>query len=133
VSGAISASTFTTISIFLPVIYLYGVTGKLFRDLALTVSFSLISSLVVAITLLPALSAFKAVFKTDFIDDILKPKTDKRKWFQYPLEGLYFILLLPFRIVGYIIYFIVGVLFIIVKYSITYLGIGFNFFFKASL
>ena len=63
VSGAITASTLTTISIFIPVIYLYGITGKLFRDQALTVSFSLISSLIVAVTLLPALSSFKTTFK----------------------------------------------------------------------
>lgn len=127
VSGAITASTFTTISIFLPVIYLYGVTGKLFRDQALTVSFSLISSLVVALTLLPALSAFKAVFKSDFVDDVIKRKTGKGKWFLYPLKGLNFILLLPFRIVGYLIYFVLGAIFIILKYMIKFLGIGFNF------
>jgi HAE1 family hydrophobic/amphiphilic exporter-1 len=106
VGGAITASTFTTISIFLPVIYLYGVTGKLFKDQALTVSFSLISSLVVAITLLPALSAFKAVFKTEFIDDLLKPGKEKKKWFQLPLQGAYFIVLLPFKLLGYILYFV---------------------------
>ena len=115
VSGAITASTFTTISIFLPVIYLYGVTGKLFRDQALTVSFSLISSLVVAITLLPALSAFKAVFKTDFIDDLLKPgkgEGEKKKWFQFPLQGAYFIILLPFKLLGYILYFVFAGIFV---------------------
>jgi HAE1 family hydrophobic/amphiphilic exporter-1 len=115
VSGAISASTFTTISIFLPVIYLYGVTGKLFRDQALTVSFSLISSLVVAITLLPALSAFKAVFKTDFIDDLLKPgkgEGEKKKWFQFSLQGAYFIILLPFKLLGYILYFVFAGIFV---------------------
>jgi HAE1 family hydrophobic/amphiphilic exporter-1 len=112
VSGAITASTFTTISIFLPVIYLYGVTGKLFKDQALTVSFSLISSLLVAITLLPALSAFKAVFKTDFIDDLLKPGKEKKKWFQLPLEGAYFIILLPFKLLGYILYFIFAGIFV---------------------
>lgn len=112
VSGAITASTFTTISIFLPVIYLYGVTGKLFRDQALTVSFSLISSLVVAITLLPALSAFKAVFKTDFIDDLLKPDKEKKKWFQLPLQGAYFIVLLPFKLLGYILYFVFAGIFV---------------------
>ena len=63
VSGAITASTLTTISIFLPVIYLYGVTGRLFRDQALTVSFSLISSLFVSIPLLPALAALKQLLK----------------------------------------------------------------------
>lgn len=112
VSGAITASTFTTISIFLPVIYLYGVTGKLFKDQALTVSFSLISSLVVAVTLLPALSAFKAVFRTDFVDDLLKPGKEKKKWFQLPLEGAYFIILLPFKLLGYILYFFFAGIFV---------------------
>ncbi len=57
VAGAITASTLTTIVIFLPVIYVYGITGRLFRDQALTVSFSLLASLVVALTLLPSLFA----------------------------------------------------------------------------
>ncbi len=133
VSGAITASTFTTISIFLPVIYLYGVTGKLFRDQALTVSFSLLSSLVVAITLLPALSAFKAVRKIDFIDDMLKPKTGEKRWYhflRYPLKGLNFLLVLPLKIAGYIIYFILAAVVIILKYTITYLGVGLNVFLK---
>lgn len=126
VSGAITASTLTTISIFLPVIYLYGVTGKLFRDQALTVSFSLISSLVVALTLLPALSAFRAVFKTDFQDDAGNTETEeknkKKKWYQFPLEGLNFILLIPFKLLGYAFYFILGGLFLITKSGITQLG-----------
>jgi HAE1 family hydrophobic/amphiphilic exporter-1 len=133
VSGAITASTFTTISIFLPVIYLYGVTGKLFRDQALTVSFSLISSLVVAITLLPALSAFKAVFKTEFIDDLLKPKPGEKGWrryIRYPLQGLNFILMLPFKLVGYIIYFIVAVFVVLFKNGFKYLGKGMNYILK---
>jgi HAE1 family hydrophobic/amphiphilic exporter-1 len=142
VSGAITASTFTTISIFLPVIYLYGVTGKLFRDQALTVSFSLLSSLLVALTLLPALSAFKAVRKIDFIDDLLKPKTGEtgeKEWYhflRYPWRGFNFILLLNFilvfllKIVGYIIYFILAAIVIILKYTITYLGVVLNFFLK---
>lgn len=112
VSGAITASTFTTISIFLPVIYLYGVTGKLFKDQALTVSFSLVSSLVVAITLLPALSAFKAVFKIDFIDDLIKSGKEKKKWSQLSLEGAYFIILLPFKLLGYILYFVFAGIFV---------------------
>jgi HAE1 family hydrophobic/amphiphilic exporter-1 len=112
VSGAIAASTLTTIAIFLPVIYLYGVTGKLFRDQALSVSFSLISSLVVAVTLLPALAAFKSVFKTDFVDDMLKPKEgEKKRWYQLSLHGLYFIILIPFKLLGYILYFLLGGIF----------------------
>ncbi|MCP5108002.1 MAG: efflux RND transporter permease subunit [bacterium] len=129
VGGAITASTFTTISIFLPVIYLYGVTGKLFRDQALTVSFSLISSLVVAITLLPALSAIKAVFKTRFTDDTPSAGTGEKKW-HFPLKGLNFILLVPFKIIGYIIYFILAGIFLLFKYTFKYLGILLNLILK---
>ncbi len=128
VSGAITASTFTTISIFLPVIYLYGITGKLFRDQALTVSFSLVSSLLVALTLLPALSAFKAVFQTDFLDKL--PADSGKRWFSYPLKGIHFILMLPFKILGNIIYFIVGFIVIILKYFFKYLSLFLNFIFK---
>ena len=57
VTGAITASTLTTIAVFGPVLYVRGVAGELFRDLSLTVAFSLLASLLVAITLLPALAA----------------------------------------------------------------------------
>ena len=104
VSGAITASTFTTISIFLPVIYLYGITGKLFRDQAMTVSFSLVSSLIVAITLLPALSGFKALGRSDLKLDFDAPQ--RKRWFQKPLKGAYAVLLIPFQLLGNIIYYI---------------------------
>jgi HAE1 family hydrophobic/amphiphilic exporter-1 len=128
VSGAIAASTLTTISIFLPVIYLYGITGKLFRDQALTVSFSLISSLIVAITLLPALAGFRSIFKTDFVDDA--PGEKKGKWFHIPLKGLHFISLVPLKIIGYIIYFILGGIVWIFKTFFKYLLILLNFILK---
>ncbi|UCH92989.1 MAG: efflux RND transporter permease subunit, partial [Candidatus Aminicenantes bacterium] len=87
-----------------------------FKDQALTVSFSLISSLVVAITLLPALSAFKAAVKTDFIDDLLKPKEGEKKkwykWFQFPLAGIYMMIQIPFKLVGYILYFLLAAIFV---------------------
>jgi HAE1 family hydrophobic/amphiphilic exporter-1 len=57
VQGAITASTLTTISVFGPIIYVEGVAGELFSDLSLAVAFSLIASLVVALTLLPTLAA----------------------------------------------------------------------------
>lgn len=57
VAGAITSSTFTTLAVFLPVLFIPGFVGQLFRDMALTVSFSLIISLCVAISLVPALSA----------------------------------------------------------------------------
>ncbi len=56
VGGAITASTLTTIIVFLPIVYLQGAEGELFRDQAWTVAFSLLSSLVVAMLVIPMLS-----------------------------------------------------------------------------
>ncbi len=55
VGGAITASTLTTIVVFLPIVYMHGASGELFKDQAWTVAFSLISSLFVAIFLIPML------------------------------------------------------------------------------
>ena len=55
VAGAITASTLTTIIVFLPIVYLHGASGELFKDQAWTVAFSLISSLFVAIFVIPML------------------------------------------------------------------------------
>jgi len=55
VGGAITSSTLTTIVVFLPIVYIHGVSGELFKDQAWTVAFSLLSSLFVAIFLVPML------------------------------------------------------------------------------
>lgn len=55
VAGAIIASTLTTIVVFLPIVYLHGASGELFKDQAWTVAFSLVSSLFVAIVVIPML------------------------------------------------------------------------------
>jgi len=55
VSGAITASTLTTIVVFLPIVYLHGASGELFKDQAWTVTFSLISSLFAAVLFIPML------------------------------------------------------------------------------
>lgn len=57
VSGAITSSTLTTIVVFLPIVYIQGAAGELFKEQAWTVSFSLFSSLFVAILLIPMLAA----------------------------------------------------------------------------
>ncbi|MGE4587348.1 MAG: efflux RND transporter permease subunit, partial [Mangrovibacterium sp.] len=61
VSGAIVASTITTIVVFLPIVYIHGASGELFRDQAWTVAFSLISSLLVAMVVIPML--FNSFYK----------------------------------------------------------------------
>ena len=55
VGGAITSSTLTTIVVFLPIVYLHGASGELFKDQAWVVAFSLISSLFVAIFLIPTM------------------------------------------------------------------------------
>jgi HAE1 family hydrophobic/amphiphilic exporter-1 len=57
VGAAVTASTLTTVAVFLPIVFVEGVAGELFRDQALTVTFSLLASLVVAVSLIPMLSA----------------------------------------------------------------------------
>jgi HAE1 family hydrophobic/amphiphilic exporter-1 len=57
VGRAVAASTLTTVAVFLPVVFLRGIAAQLFRDMALTVSFSLIASLAVSLTLIPMLAA----------------------------------------------------------------------------
>lgn len=57
VGGAIISSTLTTITVFFPFIFLAGIAGQLFKELAYTVTFSLITSLVVAVTLVPRLTS----------------------------------------------------------------------------
>ncbi|QBP41642.1 efflux RND transporter permease subunit [Paenisporosarcina antarctica] len=57
VAGAITASTLTTVSVFVPVIFITGLIGQIFKEFALTISFSLLASLVVALTVIPMLAS----------------------------------------------------------------------------
>ncbi|MEW9051158.1 MAG: efflux RND transporter permease subunit [Neobacillus sp.] len=57
VGTAITASTLTTVAVFLPVVFITGIIGELFTEFALTISFSLFASLVVALTVVPMLAS----------------------------------------------------------------------------
>ncbi|MDF2065702.1 efflux RND transporter permease subunit [Bacillus sp. Cr_A10] len=57
VIGAITASTLTTVAVFVPVVFLSGLIGQIFTEFALTISFSLFASLVVAITVIPMMAS----------------------------------------------------------------------------
>lgn len=60
VSMAITASTLTTVAVFFPLVFVDGVAGQLFKDQALTVTYALLASLLVALTLIPAMAAREA-------------------------------------------------------------------------
>lgn len=57
VSGAIMASTLTTVCVFLPIVFTEGITRQLFVDMGLTIAYSLLASLLVALTVVPMMSA----------------------------------------------------------------------------
>ena len=90
VTGAITASTLTTIIVFVPIAFTEGLTRQLFTDMALTIAFSLIASLVVALTLVPAAAGamMRSGFRTKptFVDKLaeryvkLLDKSLRYKW-----------------------------------------------------
>lgn len=82
VSGAIIASTLTTVSVYIPIIFTEGMTRQLFVDLALTVAFTLGGSLIVALSVVPAMSSFT----------LKKPKETKTPWFDN-IKSLYGVIL----------------------------------------
>lgn len=57
VAGAVTSSTLTTVCVFLPIVFVEGITRQLFTDLALTMSYALLASLIVSLTLVPAMAS----------------------------------------------------------------------------
>lgn len=57
VAGAILASTLTTVCVFLPIVFTEGITRQLFVDMGLTIAYSLLASLLIALTVVPAMAA----------------------------------------------------------------------------
>ncbi len=68
VAGAIMASTLTTVCVFLPIVFTEGITRQLFVDMGLTIGYSLLASLVIALTVVPAMSS-KVLTKTKSAQD----------------------------------------------------------------
>ena len=73
VAGAVTAATLTTIAVFFPMVFVSGIAGQLFRDQALTVTFALLFSLLVALTLIPMLAARGGPARYDTGDDTVAP------------------------------------------------------------
>ena len=82
VAGAIVASTLTTICVFAPILFTEGITRQLFVDMGLTIAYSLVASLVVALTLVPAMAA-----------GLLKKGTDKKHRIFDKIQNVYAVLL----------------------------------------
>jgi HAE1 family hydrophobic/amphiphilic exporter-1 len=105
VSMAIIASTLTTMAVFFPLVFVEGIAGQLFSDQALTVTFALAASLVVALTLIPMLAARESAKNDDAELDLgtvaEKPlPSSKLGWFfhyismpiNYLIKGVFYFL-----------------------------------------
>jgi HAE1 family hydrophobic/amphiphilic exporter-1 len=86
VTSAIIASTLTTLAVFLPLIFLRGMTGIMFKQLSYVIAFSLFCSLVVALTLVPMLSS--KVLRVTKIDNPTKQSTRSKL---FSVTGQFFI------------------------------------------
>jgi len=150
VGMAVTASTLTTISVFLPVIYVHGVAGQLFKDQALTVTFALLSSLVVSLTLLPMLASWRFEFEKKSekfsIQDTGEEKKSIRKrskwrFLLYPYYGLKWLLKYVFKGIylafNFVFSFILQLLLLVfhslglpLRYVFKHVFKGFNFIYQ---
>ncbi|MCR6627887.1 MAG: efflux RND transporter permease subunit [Pseudoxanthomonas sp.] len=87
VSMAVVASTLTTIAVFLPLVFVQGIAGQLFRDQALTVAIAIGISLVVSMTLIPMLSSLKGRPPLAFPDEAPHPQWKPDARWQKPLAA----------------------------------------------
>ena len=111
VGGAITASTLTTIAVFLPLIFVQGIAGQLFKDQALTVTFTLIVSLLFALLLIPMMSSLKVRKNThlsntgqeEFVPKTrvgTKVRSARRGFFNNLFEGLIWFFKFIFKILA---------------------------------
>jgi HAE1 family hydrophobic/amphiphilic exporter-1 len=78
VSMAVTASTLTTVAVFFPLVFVQGIAGQLFRDQALTITFAMLISLVVAMSLIPMLASLKGRAPLAFPDEAVRDRVAPR-------------------------------------------------------
>lgn len=88
VSMAVVASTLTTIAVFLPLVFVQGIAGQLFRDQALTVALAIGISLIVSMTLIPMLSALKGRPPMAFPEEAPHPRWEPTSKVQKPIAAV---------------------------------------------
>lgn len=88
VSMAVVASTLTTIAVFLPLVFVQGIAGQLFRDQALTVALAIGISLIVSMTLIPMLSALKGRPPMAFPEEAPHPRWQPTSKLQKPIAAV---------------------------------------------
>ncbi|HEY6986471.1 MAG TPA: efflux RND transporter permease subunit, partial [Rhodanobacteraceae bacterium] len=120
VGMAVTASTLTTVAVFFPLVFVQGVAGQLFRDQALTITFAMLISLIVAMTLIPMLASLRGRAPLAYRDE---PVDGESLWSKawrgtvallvWPLRGsssrwrfAVFALALPLKLIAALLYFV---------------------------
>lgn len=88
VSMAVVASTLTNIAVFLPLVFVEGIAGELFRDQAMTVATAIAISLIVSMTLIPMLSGWRDRAPMAFSEETAHPRWEPEKGWQKPLAAI---------------------------------------------
>lgn len=134
VSMPVVAATLTTIAVFIPLIFIRGISGELFKDQSYAVAFSLIASIITAITLIPMAASRKKLAIVRNIAELEKkylsfalPQSgghksvfSRIKWF---IKALIYYMVMPFRI-------LIKTLLFSINYAISKIGSLFNKFFS---
>lgn len=144
VAMAITASTLTTVAVFFPLVFVEGIAGQLFKDQALTVTFALLVSLVVALTLIPTMAARQRQVAAVADAEPAVARVKGTRWYhklgravlwvpKMIFKGLYFLLLgvvslltLLWRLVSRVLGFLFKPLLFIVKVGLDKLTQGYR-------
>ena len=128
VGMAITASTFTHIAVFLPLVFVEGIAGQLFGDQALTVTFAMLISLFVAVTLIPMLASLGAPGRVEMEPAVPAPSAP-RHWIttnRPQLDGARFLLLPVWAVLGVLrgVYWLLRVIFYGIAVGLRWLATG---------
>ncbi|MGN6519916.1 MAG: efflux RND transporter permease subunit [Dokdonella sp.] len=132
VGMAVTASTLTTVAVFFPLVFVQGVAGQLFRDQALTITFAMLTSLVVAMTLIPMLASLKGrsplAYKDEPVQgDPLWRKTRSvlpmitwplRKRWPAVLRWAMLVLMLPFSVLLALVYVVTLLVMFVISFIV---------------
>jgi HAE1 family hydrophobic/amphiphilic exporter-1 len=125
VGMAVTASTLTTVAVFFPLVFVQGVAGQLFRDQALTITFAMLISLVVAMTLIPMLASLHGRSPLAYKDEPVDPESlwskawrgtfsliawpllsSSARWRGTTAKSIAFVLALPLKLIAALLYFV---------------------------
>ncbi|MDR7121332.1 efflux RND transporter permease subunit [Rheinheimera soli] len=150
VSMAITASTLTTVAVFFPLVFVEGVAGQLFKDQALTVTYALLASLLVALTLIPAMAARERTGSASTVAstaEASKITIKPSRWYLWPLVpfhllylavrflflGVFTLLTILFRLVAKALSFVFKPLLHLVQVFLAALESGYRVVLTAAL